>query len=109
LSVGNLGITSCKLLLTCTMIDKVYIVLEENYTGEGSMLGTYSSVEYAVEAARKTLDTVVLFKNNEVATYESIERTFHTHSTFPVKLTSEMGRSVNIFEQVVDINYFLKK
>ena len=91
------------------MIDKVYIVLEENYTGDGSMLGTYSKVEYAVEAARKSLDTSILFKDREVASYESIEQSFRSSASLPVKLTSEMGRSVNIFEQIVDINYFLKK
>ena len=91
------------------MIDKVYIVLEDQYSGTGSMLGTYSKIEYAVEAARKSLDTVVLFKEQDVASYESIEQSFRSASGFPVKLTSEMGRSVNIFEQIVDINYFLKK
>lgn len=91
------------------MIDKVYVVLEDNYTGESSMLGTYSKVEYAVEAARKSLDTLILFKENEVATYESINHSFKAFSSMPVKLTSEMGRSVNIFEQIVDIKYFLKK
>lgn len=91
------------------MIDKVYIVLEDNFAGNSSTLGTYSRIEYAVEAARKSLDTVVLFKDKEVATYESIEQSFKSFSTTPVRLTSEMGRSVNIFEQIVDINYFLKK
>jgi len=92
-----------------TMIDKVYIVLEAKFTGSSSMLGTYSKVEYAVEAARKTLDTMILFKGEEVATYESIEQSFKSYSSVPVKLTSELGRSVSIYEEIVDINYFLKK
>ena len=83
--------------------------MDEQYTGTGSMLGAYSKIEYAVEAARKSMDNVVLFNGQEVASYESIRGAFHKSSSLPVKLTSEMGRSVHIFEQIVDINYFLKK
>ena len=91
------------------MIDKVYIVLEDGYTPESSLLGIYSTIEYAVDAASKALDSVILYKDGEVATKNSIEQSFRRVSQMPVKLKSDMGRTVNIFEQIVDINYFLKK
>ena len=87
----------------------VYTVLEIDLTGPSFYLGTFSRVEFAVEAARRYLDAVHLYiigdehaHGKEFATYQAVETHLASQPTITLCGEGEEG-TVILFMQELDL------
>ena len=84
-----------------------YIVFESNFDGLGHLLGSYSKVEYAVEAAKKYLDSPVLYIGGDIITYSQVAYELNKlENTVLLTATSNDVSGCIIFKIEVDKNYF---
>lgn len=84
----------------------VYVLFESDAFGLNAFLGTYSSVEIAVEQAKSFLDTVLLFCAGEAATYDLVKYEMGQQNSIFLTAGPGLSYGVMILKSELDIPNF---